>query len=99
MDEPNGRGCAVGAGNDSGLEGGFALHRVHVGGVAKLAGVYLDHGCPVPEQLTRVFDRLMRDGLVSIADGDPLWDLRRISLTEAGRARYEALRQQQRQAT
>ncbi len=30
----------------------MALRRVAGGGMAKVAGVYLDHGRPVPEQLT-----------------------------------------------
>lgn len=82
---------AVSVARDPGLEEALALYRVHVGGVAKSAGVYFDHGCPVPTQLTEVFDRLMWNGLLVVAEGDPVWDLRRISLTEAGQ-----LRQQQR---
>jgi len=38
-----------------------------------------------------VFDRLVWSGLVSVAEGDPLWELRGLSLTEAGAARYAAL--------
>jgi hypothetical protein len=32
------------------------------GGIAKSAGVYLDHGFPTPAHLTEVFDRLTWTG-------------------------------------
>ncbi|MCA1672344.1 MAG: hypothetical protein LC799_09135 [Actinobacteria bacterium] len=84
--------------SDPRLSEWIALRRVHDGGVAKVAGVYLDHGRPVPSHLIEVFDRLTWAGLVTVAEGDPLWELRRLSLTAAGQARYAALceeRQQQ----
>lgn len=85
--------------NDSGLYDWMVLRRVAGGGMAKSAGVYFDHGRSVPEHLAGVFDRLLWDGLLSVADGDPIWELRRISLTEAGQARYGGLCQQQRHHT
>jgi hypothetical protein len=72
----------------------LALRRVDEGAIATSAGVYCKHGRPVPAHLIAVFDRLRWDGLIAIADGDPIWDLRPISLTDAGQARYQALCQQ-----
>lgn len=69
----------------------IALHRVHEGGVGKCAGAYFEHGHPVPGQLTAVFDRLSWTGLVAVAEGDPLWSLRQLSITPAGHARYATL--------
>lgn len=66
--------------------------------MAKSAGAYLDHGRQIPAYLTEVFDRLMWSGILLVADGDPLWELRRISFTDAGQARYQTL-YQQRQGT
>jgi hypothetical protein len=72
----------------------IAPRRIAGGGGAKSAEMYFDHGRPVPVHMIPVFDRLRWSGLFVIADSDPLWDLRRISLTAAGRVRYEALAQQ-----
>lgn len=77
--------------SDPALDEWLALRRVHDGGVAKSAGAYFDHGRPVPEHLTGVFDRLIWTGLVSVVAGDPIWQLRRLSLTDAGALRYAAL--------
>lgn len=77
----------------------MALCRVADGGMAKAAGMYFDQGRPVPGHLIEVFDRLMWDGLLSVADGDPIWGVRQISLSEAGQARYLALCHQQPQPT
>ncbi|MGH7511070.1 MAG: hypothetical protein ACREMZ_16630 [Gemmatimonadales bacterium] len=65
--------------------------------MAKSAGVYLDHGRPVPHHMIAVFDRLTWSGLLVIADGDPIWELRRISLTDVGQARYVALGRERQQ--
>lgn len=72
----------------------LALRRVADGGIAKSAGAYLDHGRPIPAYLNEVFDRLLWSGMLFVADGDPLWELRRLSFTDAGQARYEVLCQQ-----
>jgi hypothetical protein len=77
--------------SDPALDEWLALRRVHDGGVAKSAGAYFDHGRPAPGQLTGVFDRLIWIGLVSVVAGDPIWQLRRLSLTDAGALRYAAL--------
>lgn len=69
----------------------IALQRVASGGVAKSAGVYVDQGRPVPEHMTLVFDRLTWSGLLVVVEGDPIWDVRRVTFTDAGRARYEEL--------
>ncbi len=87
--------------SDPRLSEWIVLRRVHDGGVAKVAGVYLDHGRPVPGHLTEVFDRLTWNGLLVVAEGEPIGELRRLSLTDTGQARYTALcaeRQQQRAA-
>jgi len=63
-----------------------AVRLVAAGGVAKSAGLYFDRGCPAPEYLTGVFDRLVWAGLVSVEAGDPVWAMRSLGLTEAGRA-------------
>lgn len=81
--------------NDPGLYEWLALRSVAGGGVAKSAGVYFDHGRPVPGHLIEVFDRLVWNGLLVVADGDPIWESRRISLTEAGQEGYGVLCQQQ----
>lgn len=83
--------------NNPGLYEWLALCRVAGGGMAKSAGVYFDHGRPVPGHLIEVFDRLVWSGLLSVADGDPIWELRRINFTEAGQARYEVLSQRERE--
>ncbi len=75
----------------------IALRRAHDGGVAKVAGLYLDQGCPVPSYLTEVLDRLTWSGLVTVAEGDPVWSVRRLSLTDEGQARYAALCAEQQQ--
>lgn len=81
------------------LDEWLVMRCVTGGGVAKVAGVYFDHGRPVHGHLTPALDQLMWSGLVAVADGDPLWDLRRISLSDAGQARYLVLCQQQGQRT
>ena len=84
--------------SDPSLDEWMALRRVHGGGVAKSAGVYFDHGCPTPGHLTGVFDRLVWAGLVRVADGDLLWELRGLSLTDTGQARYAVLGERQRES-
>lgn len=81
--------------NDPGLYEWLALRRVADGSIARSAGVYFDQGRPVPGHLIEVFDWLVWSGMLLVADGDPIWELRRIRLSEAGEGRYEALGQQQ----
>ena len=69
----------------------MALRRVHDGHATRSAGAYFDSGRPVPGHLTGVFDWLVWRGFVSVADGDPIWSLRRLSLTDTGQARYAEL--------
>ena len=71
----------------------MALRRIHNGGMATSAGVYFDEGRPAPEYLARIFDYIIRTGLTEVDDGDPVWALRRMSLTDAGRLRYTELRE------
>ena len=65
--------------------------------MAKSAEVYFDHGRPVPSYLTEMFDRLTWAGLVTVAEGDPVWSVRRLSLTDAGQARYAVLCEERQQ--
>ena len=65
--------------------------------MAKSAGVYFDHGRRIPEHMIAVFDRLIWNGLLVVADGDPIWELRRLSLTDVGQARYVALGRERQQ--
>lgn len=48
----------------------LALRRVHRGGVARFAGRYLDHGCPMPGYLTDALDGLIRAGLLALGSAD-----------------------------
>ncbi|MCA1704306.1 MAG: hypothetical protein LC808_14020 [Actinobacteria bacterium] len=77
--------------SDPRLSEWIALRRVHDGAVVKSAGVYFDQGRPVPSYLTEVFDRIVWTGLVAVAEGDPVWSVRRLSLTDAGQARHAEL--------
>ncbi|MGH3912017.1 MAG: hypothetical protein ACRDTC_01195 [Pseudonocardiaceae bacterium] len=69
----------------------MALRRVDGGGMARAGGAYFDRGRPTPGHLTGVFDQLVWAGLVTVAEGDALWELRRMSLTDTGKARYAVL--------
>lgn len=84
--------------SDPGLHEWIALRRVHDGGVAKSAGAYFEDGRPAPEHLTGAYDRLIWTGLVVVADGDPLWELRQLGLTEGGQARYAVLSELRRES-
>ncbi len=75
---------------DSELLVWIALRRVHAGGVAKVAGCWLDAGRPVPGYLTDTLDDLTGTGLVALAAGGPHGPLRRASLTGGGQVRYAA---------
>ncbi|MCA1676689.1 MAG: hypothetical protein LC799_32470 [Actinobacteria bacterium] len=77
----------------------LAVRRVSEAEVVKSAGVYFDHGRPVPHHMTGVFDRLCWTGLVTVAAGDPIWSMRPLSLTDAGQARYAALCAQRQRVT
>ena len=70
----------------------MALSRVHAGGVVRSQGDYLDGAAPMPRSLIPevLFDVLVRVGLLSIGEPDPL-GLETVSLTEAGQARYDEL--------
>jgi len=43
-----------------------------------------------------MFDRLIWAGLLTVADGDPVWELRPLDLTDAGAAWYAVLSKRQR---
>jgi len=73
-----------------------ALRRVSKGSVVKYREAYLDSGRPLPVFLLPelLFDALVADGLLALTQPDAD-GLARVSLTEAGRARYAQLCQQQ----
>ena len=68
----------------------WALRRAHRGGVIKWGDQYVDHGRLRLSYLARTFEELTEAGLLTLADEDP-WGLRRLSLTETGRAHYAQL--------
>lgn len=73
---------------DSELLVWISLRRVHAGGVAKVAGWWLDAGRPVPGYLTDTLDDVTGAGLVALADDGPHGPLRRATLTDGGQVRY-----------
>lgn len=75
-----------------------ALQRIGVpaGGVAELNGRYYHHGRPMVPWLEDPLTALAEAGLITLADPDPQsCGLRRATLTAAGQARYEVLRDKQ----
>lgn len=72
----------------------IALRRVHSGGVANVAGCWIDGSYRVPCYLPPVLNELTDARLVVLADDGPHGPLRRASLTETGQARYATLREQ-----
>ncbi|MBV8541795.1 MAG: hypothetical protein JO063_04545 [Pseudonocardiales bacterium] len=72
----------------------MALSRVHAGQVTRHQGRYLDGGQPMPGYLVPelLFDALPRAGLLTLARPDDD-GLARLALTDAGRVRYQELRQ------
>lgn len=75
----------------------MVLRSAAAGGMAKSAGAYLDHGQPAPGHVVTALDRLIWSGLLMVANGDPIWAIRPISLTAAGQAQYTVRCQQEQQ--
>jgi hypothetical protein len=71
---------------------------VHAGAVVRYREEYLDGGQPMPRYLLPdlLFDVLARVGLLTLDQSDQL-GLEMISLTEAGRSRYDELCRSKRQ--
>ncbi len=65
----------------------LALRRALGRGVARSGEVYLDYGHPMGRYLTGTFTELIDCGLLALADDDG-WGLRRVTVTDAGQARY-----------
>ncbi|MCA1707529.1 MAG: hypothetical protein LC808_31370 [Actinobacteria bacterium] len=65
----------------------LALRRALGGGVAKAGGVYVDGGHPMGRYLAGRLTELIDCGLLMLADEDG-WGLRRVTVTDAGQARY-----------
>ncbi len=65
----------------------LALRRALGRGVAKAGESYLDYGHPMGRYLTSTFTELIDCGLLALADDDE-WGLRRVTVTDAGQARY-----------
>lgn len=68
----------------------LALRRAAGGRVAKSGDYYFEWGRPTPSYLIGVFEELAGTGLLELAEQDP-GGFRRMSLTPAGRLRYEQL--------
>lgn len=69
----------------------IGLRRVHSGGVANVAGCWVDGGRRLPSYLPAALDDLTGTGLITLADDGPHGPLQRASLTDAGQARYTEL--------
>lgn len=76
---------------DSEILAWIGLRRVHGGGVANVAGCWVDGGHRLPSHLPPALDELTDAGLVTLADDGPHGPLRRATLTDAGQARYAEL--------
>ncbi|MGH3915439.1 MAG: hypothetical protein ACRDTC_18830 [Pseudonocardiaceae bacterium] len=68
-----------------------ALTRIVSGEVSVMTGRYLGDGFVLPDHLVHVVDQLILEQLVVTGDGDPRWDIRTVTLTEAGWSRYRLL--------
>lgn len=70
----------------------MALSRVHAGAVVRCGEDYLDEGALLSRYLLPelLFDVLVRVGLLAVGECDQLGQ-EKLSLTEAGRARYDEL--------
>jgi hypothetical protein len=70
----------------------IALHRVFDGEVTRLDGGWRDHGYLVPGYVIDALDELLTDGLVTLADPNPIAEgIARAALTNAGTTRFEQL--------
>ncbi|MGH3871900.1 MAG: hypothetical protein ACRDSR_10375 [Pseudonocardiaceae bacterium] len=70
----------------------ITLRRAHEGGVASLPGCWLDSGRRVPDYVAAALDRLVSAGLLTLDEPDPeSCGVRRVTVTDAGCARYVAL--------
>lgn len=76
----------------SGVTVWIALRRAHRGGVAKLAGCWLDAGRPVPGYVAEALEELTRGGLLILGEADPQsCGVRRVTVTDTGSAHYVGL--------
>ncbi|MGH3978758.1 MAG: hypothetical protein ACRDRZ_07125 [Pseudonocardiaceae bacterium] len=77
---------------DTDLLAWFALRRARGGGVAVTpTGRYLDHGRSIPRYLSAILDELTAAGQLALAEATKAVDARRVTVTDAGQARYAAL--------
>lgn len=76
----------------SGVAVWIALRRAHQGGVATLQDHWFDSGRPVPCYVADALDGLTRTGMLMLGEEDPeACGVRRVTVTDAGCAHYEAL--------
>lgn len=68
----------------------LVLRRALRGGVAQAGPIYVDYGYRMGRYLTSTFTELIENELLSLAEEN--CGLRRVRVTEAGRARYEQVR-------
>jgi len=70
----------------------IALRRVFDDEVTRLSGCWHDHGHRVPGYVTGALDELLVEGLVMLADPDPMAEgAVPAALTDAGTARFKQL--------
>ena len=75
----------------------LTMGRVNTGRVARdSSGGYVDQGRPLGVFLAEVVADLLQEGLLQVADPSPRDNLARVSLSEAGAARYSELCRRQR---
>lgn len=68
----------------------LVLHQARNSAVVQRDGGYFNAGSPVPHHLAKVYDQLIRQGLLTW--GEPsAGGHRRVQIATSGRARYEAL--------
>lgn len=78
----------------------MALRRVYRGYLAKLGDRYFDAGRPIPGYLAEALDALTGARLAVLAEADPLaGGLRRVTMTDPGKARYVTLHEHTRART
>lgn len=70
----------------------IALRRIFDGEVTRLGGCWHDHGHRVPGYVTSTLDELLTDGLVTLADPDPMAKgAAAAALTRVGTTRFKQL--------
>ncbi|MGH3942606.1 MAG: hypothetical protein ACRDTG_29085 [Pseudonocardiaceae bacterium] len=90
------RPAAAPVGHGRPVEEVAVLGCVGEGVITKMAGVYMERGEPASWELISALDMCVWEGWLRVEEGDPLWDVRAVRLSDAGAARYAVLRDQER---